>query len=59
MSFSLNKLYEVIGISRQAVHQYARKQRIFDQRIMSLMAEADDLRKEHPGCGVEKMYDIT
>jgi transposase InsO family protein len=26
-------------------------------KIEQLMLEADDLRKAHPGCGVEKMYD--
>jgi len=52
----MNQLYEGIGISKQAVHQYARRQRIFDHRLMELMSEADDLRRDHPGCGVEKMY---
>ncbi|NJW55663.1 IS3 family transposase, partial [Salinimicrobium sp. CDJ15-91] len=25
-------------------------------RLMKLMSEADDIRRDHPGCGVEKMY---
>ncbi|MDT0691944.1 IS3 family transposase [Salegentibacter sp. F188] len=54
----MNKLYTSIGVSKQAVHQYARRQRIFDNQLMQLMEEADDLRREHPGCGVEKMYHI-
>ena len=52
----MNQLYEGIGISKQAVHQYARRQTLFDHRLMELMSEADDIRKDHPGCGVEKMY---
>ncbi|MDT0688160.1 IS3 family transposase [Salegentibacter sp. F188] len=54
----MNQLYESIGISKQAVHQYARRQAAFDNRLMQLMEEADDLRRVHPGCGVEKMYSI-
>lgn len=53
----MNALYQSIGISKQAVHQYARRQEIFDKKIGDLVMEADQLREEHPGCGVEKMYD--
>lgn len=54
----MNQLYQTIGISKQAVHQYAKRQVIFDSQISQLVLEADDLRLAHPGCGVEKMYDI-
>lgn len=57
MSYSLNQLYQVIGISKQAVQQYARRQEVFDQKFSNLLVEADELRKAHPGCGVQKMYD--
>jgi transposase InsO family protein len=30
---------------------------VFDTRIQVLLAEVDLLREEHPGCGLEKMYD--
>jgi len=52
----MNELYRTVGISKQAVVQYERRQKIFDEKIMKLMVEADDLREAHPGCGVEKMY---
>lgn len=52
----MNRIYQVIGISKQAVSQYASRQFIFDQKIQFLMIEAEELRKEHPGCGVSKMY---
>ncbi|MFN4762746.1 IS3 family transposase [Gillisia sp. Q332] len=52
----MNQLYEGIGISKQAVHQYERRQIVFDSRLTELMSEADDIRRDHPGCGVEKMY---
>lgn len=53
----MNQLYETIGISKQAVHQYAKRQAIFDKKVADLVMEADQLREAHPGCGVEKMYD--
>jgi putative transposase len=52
----LNKLYKEIGISKQAVSQYVKRQKVFDYNVHNLIVEAEELRKEHPGCGVEKMY---
>ncbi|WPP49585.1 IS3 family transposase [Catalinimonas niigatensis] len=52
----MNMLYQVIGISKQAVHQYDKRQAIFDEQVRQLILEADELRAEHPGCGVEKMH---
>lgn len=56
MSCSMNQLYEAIGISKQGVHRYAKRQQDFDTKVMMLMKEGEVLRGEHPGCGVEKMY---
>lgn len=56
MSYSLNALYDQAGISKQAVAQYDQRQQLFDSLMLQLLLEADDLRQEHPGCGVEKMY---
>ena len=52
----MNQLYRTIGISKQAVDQYQKRQIEFDKKIAILVSEAEKLRKEHPGCGVEKMY---
>ncbi|MCL8009531.1 IS3 family transposase [Gelidibacter japonicus] len=52
----MNKLYTTIGISKQAVSQYDARQRIFDKKVGQMILEADELREDHPGCGVEKMY---
>ena len=52
----MNQLYQNIGISKQAVDQYSKRQAVFDWRFSQLILEADELRAEHPGCGVEKMY---
>jgi transposase InsO family protein len=56
MNGSLNGLYRLLGISKQAVHTYDQRQRVFDNKLMDLMVEVDELRSQHPGCGVEKMY---
>ena len=52
----MNALYKSIGISKQAVYQQVVRQAKFDAQLRVLIREADDLRREHPGCGVEKMY---
>jgi len=52
----MNQLYKVVGVSKQAVQQYAKRQLMFDQKVSNLLLEAQDLRRVHPGCGVEKMY---
>lgn len=52
----MNSLYKSIRVSKQAVFKYLQKQKIFTQKAKDLLVEAQELRKEHPGCGVEKMY---
>lgn len=54
----MNQLYKVIGISKQGVDQYAKRQIDLDNKTKALLYEAEELRKEHPGCGVEKMYNV-
>ena len=49
----MNAIYDTIGISKQAVNQYAKRQLVFNNKISLLLIEAETLRKEHPGCGVE------
>ncbi len=56
MSYSLNALYRVVGVSKQAVHQYEQREGVFQKRMLQLLTEADELRQEHPGCGLRKMY---
>jgi transposase InsO family protein len=56
MSYSLNELYRTVGVSKQSVQQSLKRQKIFDREMAELVILADQLKKEHPGCGVEKMY---
>ena len=46
----------MLGISKQAVHKYLKRQDIFDKKLNELIIQVDELRSEHPGCGLEKMY---
>lgn len=57
-SYSLNALYREVGLSKQSVQQYAYRQALLDNRVSQLALEAEELRSEHPGCGVEKMYHV-
>jgi hypothetical protein len=57
MKYSLNTLYAVAGVSKQGFRQYRDRQQVFDANIQILISEVELLREEHPGCGVEKMYD--
>jgi putative transposase len=52
----MNNLYNMLQISKQAVHQHSQREKVFSNKISSLLIEIDVLRSEHPGCGVEKMY---
>ncbi|MFT6867572.1 MAG: transposase-like protein [Cyclobacteriaceae bacterium] len=56
VKYSISSLYDTFGISKQAIHQYAKRQKVFDSKVAQLVIEVDELRTYHPGCGVEKMY---
>jgi len=52
----MNNLYNILGITKQAVHQHKKREALYHFKLTDLMIQIDELRKEHPGCGVEKMY---
>lgn len=52
----MNQLYRLLNISKQAVHQQFKRQSAFDMQVEKLIVEAEVIRIDHPGCGVEKMY---
>lgn len=54
MSYSLNKLYSAVGTSKQSVQQAKKRQLAFDKELESLVILADQIKKAHPGCGVER-----
>lgn len=52
----MNQLYRVAGVSKQAYHQ--NKQREVGSAILlaELEQQVVEMRKVHPGCGLEKLY---
>ena len=47
----------MLGVSKQSVHQSRERQQRFDMELNDLVAQIDIIREEHPGCGLEKLYD--
>ena len=43
MSYSMNSLYEVVGISKQAVHQNQARRARFEQQLEQLIREMQAL----------------
>lgn len=56
ITYSLNALYRAAGVSKQAVQQARSRQARFDAQVEPLLVAMDELRAEHPGCGLEKAY---
>lgn len=54
----MNRLLHIAGISKQSFYKKLRLAHTDKSlKIAALISEADAIRKEHPGCGVEKIYD--
>lgn len=58
MKYSLNDLYRLLGLSKQAVYQSRKRQERFDKELNDLIYQVDLIREDHPGCGLEKLYKI-
>ena len=56
LSYSLNSLYKVMRISKQAVHQHRKRKEQFTKNVVNLLTEVDTIRDIHGGCGISKMY---
>lgn len=52
----MSEVYEVAGMSKQAHHQYFAREGVFAAEVEELAVLVDEIRREHPGCGLEKMY---
>lgn len=57
MSISLNCLYKMIGTTKQSVSRHIKMKEAFEEKLLTLVNEVEDLRSSHPGCGIEKMYE--
>lgn len=56
LSGSLNSLYRLLGLSKQAVHGWQKRQEVFNKRLSDLIPKVEVVRKLHPGCELEKLY---
>ena len=52
----MRSIYKIARVSKQAAHKYFRHEDELSKKLSVLILEADELKEEHPGCGVEKMY---
>ena len=52
----MRSIYKIAGVSKQAAHKYFRHEDELSEKLSGLILEVDELKEEHPGCGVEKMY---
>lgn len=55
--FINRQLYEVVGLSEQAVSQYAKRQLLRMSYYMELRMLVLTYRKSHPGSGLRRIYD--
>lgn len=56
IDYSLNALYEVIGISKQGVWDHFRREQRELELIRKAIMQVDKRREQHPGEGLEKLY---
>lgn len=56
MNYSLNALYKVAGVSKQAVWAHFKRESQQLTLLCKLMRLVDERRAQHPGCGLEKLY---
>lgn len=54
--FSMNQIYRVAGVSKQAYHQQKGCQERQSALLADLAGQVDMIREAHPGCGLEKLY---
>jgi len=56
MNCSLNSLYKLVGVSKQAFHQYHIRAARFAEQLSLLEVLVREVREVHGGCGLETMY---
>jgi len=56
IGYSLNALYQVIGISKQGVWDHFRREAAELEMIRRVIGQVDQRREKHPGEGLEHLY---
>jgi putative transposase len=57
LSYSLNKLYKSIGISKQSVLKYEERRRREDETLEQMIAIVNQVRIDYPGMGIRTIYE--
>lgn len=52
----MNQIYAIAGVSKQGHYQYKEQEERWNLLINNLLIELELIRKNHPGCGLEKIY---
>lgn len=55
-AYSMNAVYQAVGVSKQSVYQYSHRRSLFEEKLEALRCEVELIRREHGGCGLEKLY---
>lgn len=54
--FSLNGLYEAVGYSKQAIHQYIGRSNRYNEEVLHIIELIRQIRKDHPTMCCRSMY---
>lgn len=52
----MNQIYQMAGVSKQAYHQKKKRKSRESLLLSDLVVQVDQIREDHPGCGLEKLY---
>jgi len=52
----MNQVYAIAGVSKQGHAQHMKREGAWNSLINNLRVELELIRKDHPGCGLEKIY---
>jgi len=53
----MNTVYQIGGVSKQAVYKHNHQTDELQLWLEELVAQVDEIRSVHPGCGLEKLFD--
>lgn len=52
----MNRLYEIAGVTKQAMHQHEARHSYIQMEAESILAVVNEIREEHPKMGCRKIY---
>lgn len=56
--FSMNSLYDYLGISKQAHHKAINAQKVWNEKTESLLSLVQEVRKTNPGMGARNIFRV-